>query len=104
MADWAWIASIVAVPTLLMLWPTIYALIKRRWLRGMAYFCLTLPVLLITLNAHHWWGPVDPEDDFSPLKNGLYYNVLNWPLLTGVLWTITAVSDALLASKSDGRP
>jgi hypothetical protein len=90
---------IIVVATLIVFWPTIYALIKRRWFRAFAYFGLTLPVIWITLNSHHWWGPVDPEYDFGPLKNPLAYYVLNWPVLTAILWTITAVSDALLATE-----
>jgi hypothetical protein len=97
LVDWAGLVVVVAVPTLIIFWPTIYALIKRRWLRGIAYFGLTLPVVWVALNGHHWWGPVDPENDFSPLKNGLYYYAFSWPVLTAILWTITAVGDALLA-------
>lgn len=92
--------AFVGVPTVITFWPTIYALIKRRWFRALAFFCLTLPVVWVTLNSHHWWGPVDPENDYSPLKNGFYYRLFNWPLMTAVLWTITAVSDALLAPKT----
>lgn len=91
---------ILAAASLLVFWPTIYALLKRRWFRAVAYFCLALPIVWITLNSYHWWGPVDPENDFSPLKNGLYYYAFNWPVLTAILWTTTAVSDAVLASKA----
>ena len=100
LADWVGLVASVAVPALIVFWPTIYALLKRRWIRGLAYCCLTLPVVWVTLNGHHWWGPVDPENDFSPLKNGLYYRVFNWPLMIAVLWTITAVSDAFLARET----
>lgn len=97
--QWASTIAIMLVVLLIIFWPTIYALLRKRWRRALCYFLLTLPVIWITLNGHHWWGHVDPEDDFSPLKNGFYYYVLNWPVLTAVLWTITAVSDAFLASE-----
>lgn len=94
--QWALTTAIMFVPLLIILWPTIYALLKKRWRRALCYFLLTLPVIWIALNGYRWWGPVDPQNDFGPLKNPVAYNVLNWPLLTAILWTITAVSDAVL--------
>lgn len=97
LADWAWLAAVIALPLLLILWPTIYALIKRRWRRAFVYFLLTLPVFWIELNRAQWWGPTDPEYDFSPLKNSFLYYLVSWPVLTTILWTITAISDVFLA-------
>lgn len=88
---------IMLAVSLLVLWPTIYAMTRRRWRRGIAYLFLTAPVIWITINSHHWWGPTDPENDFSPLKNAFLYSVVTWPVLTAILWTVTALIDHLLA-------
>lgn len=97
LADWAWLAAVIALSLLLILWPTIYALMKRRWRRALVYFCMTLPVFWIELNRAQWWGSTDPEYDFSPLKNPFLYYLGSWPVLTTILWTITAISDVFLA-------
>lgn len=102
--DQRWLAlagvlPVLAIALAITFWPTIYALIRKRPDRAVAYFIVSLIGFSISALVAPWWEARNPDGDWEFGSPGFLYYGLSWPVTTSVAWLIAAVSDAVLAVK-----